>query len=208
MAAYLHDVVGQNLASVKIQLGMAKRSISGEVSVSLEHALSVVDQVISETRAMTFEIASPLLDELGFDPALERLVDKLKEDHSLKVDILSDGSADLLDRSARDLLYRSIRELLINVVKHAEVENAEVSIEKQGGFVEATVRDRGKGYSPGEADNSNTDFSFGLFGLRERLSVIQGELVCRSAPGEGTEATVRLRLREGGLHEHKGSGCR
>lgn len=208
MAAYLHDVVGQNLASVKIQLGMAKRSISGEVSVSLEHALSVVDQVISETRAMTFEIASPLLDELGFDPALERLVDKLKEDHSLKVDILSDGSADLLDRSARDLLYRSIRELLINVVKHAEVENAEVSIEKQGGFVEATVRDRGKGYSPGEADNSNTDFSFGLFGLRERLSVIQGELVCRSAPGEGTEATVRLRLREEGLHEHKGSGCR
>ncbi|EFC90177.1 PAS/PAC sensor signal transduction histidine kinase [Dethiosulfovibrio peptidovorans DSM 11002] len=195
MAAYLHDVVGQNLASVKIRLGLAMRDASGSVREGLKQCVVLADQIISETRAMTFELGSPLLDELGFGPALERMCDVVRRDRGLAVSVKDDGSADLLDRRSRGLLYRSIRELLINVAKHAEVSEAFVSLERDGKFVVATVLDEGRGYDPENLDRSAADLSFGLLSIRERLAGMGGELICRSSPGKGTRATIKLPVR-------------
>ncbi|MDD4836936.1 MAG: PAS domain S-box protein [Dethiosulfovibrio sp.] len=196
MASYLHDVVGQNLASVKIGLGLAKRSLGPGAEV-LDGAISLLNQVIDDTRAMTFDLASPLLEELGFVPALERLCEKLKDDHGLSVHISHDGTWGDLDKRSRDVLFRAVRELLINVAKHAQVDIAQVSLSTEGRLLTAIVSDRGRGYDPDELDRAGANYSFGLFGLRERLAGLGGELICRSSPGNGTEVTVRMR-REGG----------
>ncbi|SMG21210.1 PAS domain S-box protein [Dethiosulfovibrio salsuginis] len=191
MASYLHDVVGQNLASVKISLGLAKRSLGPEAEV-LDGAISLVNQVIDETRTMTFELASPLLDELGLLPALERLCEKLKEDHGLSVQIFHDRSWYDLDKPQRELLFRAVRELLINVAKHGQIDRAEVKLITRGQNLVAVVSDKGVGYDSKELDRGTTN-SFGLFGLKERLAQAGGELICRSAPGKGTVATVIIK---------------
>ncbi len=191
MASYLHDVVGQNLASVKISLGLAKRFLGPEAEV-LDGALSLVNQVIDDTRAMTFELASPLLDELGLVPALERLSEKLKEDHDLSVHISCHRALDDLTKAERELLFRAIRELLINVVKHGHTGRARVKLFHSGSKLVAVVSDRGIGYDPKDLDRWTTN-SFGLFGLKERLAQAGGELVCRSAPGKGTVAMVIIK---------------
>lgn len=196
MASYLHDVVGQNLASVKISLGLAKRAM-GPGAKALDGSIALLDHILDETRALTFELASPLLEELGFVPALERLCEKLKDDHDLSVHISHDRSLDKLDKRSRDTLFRAVRELLINVAKHGQVNQAKVSLSTQGDILTAVVSDQGVGYDTNELERSGANYSFGLFGLKERLAGSGGDLICRSAPGEGTEATVRIRVKEG-----------
>lgn len=78
----------------------------------------------------------------------------------------------------------------------------EVDIEQNGGFIEAVVKDNGVGmssetvdkifmYKPEETDSFN---SIGITNIRDRLLLHYGDsssLTVKSAPGRGTEITIR-----------------
>jgi signal transduction histidine kinase len=91
---------------------------------------------------------------------------------------------------AREALFRTIQEALNNVVKHAGVSEAEVSLAFGTNDVRAVVRDRGRGFDPAAVPSGG----FGLAGMRERIESRGGTFTVTSAPGEGTTVTAGLPL--------------
>jgi two-component system, NarL family, sensor histidine kinase DevS len=87
-------------------------------------------------------------------------------------------------------LYRLVQEALTNVVKHAGAERVSITIadpEDDVGDILVEVTDDGEGF-----DAETATGGFGLVGMRERVSLVHGELEVTSRPGDGT--TVRARI--------------
>jgi signal transduction histidine kinase len=88
-------------------------------------------------------------------------------------------------------VYRFFQEALLNVVKHADVDEASVSLRVEEDMVYAVVRDEGPGFDPDKV-RPDRGRHVGLGLLRERARLSGGGLEVESAPGAGTTLTLRL----------------
>jgi signal transduction histidine kinase len=88
-------------------------------------------------------------------------------------------------------VYRFFQEALLNVIKHADVDEASVALVIDADGVVATVHDNGPGFDP-EQVKSERGRHVGLGLLRERARLAGGSLVVSSWPGDGTTLTLRL----------------
>ena len=186
LAADLHDDAGQllSLASLKLQaLADADGAQRGAWLAELESLLREIRRRVS---SLSFQLSPPLLHDVGLVAALGWLAENLEESHGLRVRIVEEQELEL-DENARVTFYRAIRELLLNVVKHAGVKEARVTISKDGDMARVSVEDNGVGV-PASSRRSG----FGLLALRERVESMGGSLETRGSSGQGTTVVVRL----------------
>ncbi len=198
IAIELHDCIGQNLAISKIKLGALQNSIgSGNISRPLKEIRELVDQAISDTRFLTFDLSPPILYELGFEAALEWLSENISKQHDIPVKYVNDCDSHPVNEHTSVIIFQTVRELLLNVVKHAKTNSVCVSVMKNGRNVYITVKDDGKGFDiSGVNPYKNTTGGFGLFSIRERLDYIGGELEVNTEPGHGTKVIIRVPLNQ------------
>ena len=193
-AADLHDHIGQSLVLAKLelgQLGELTNALEERVHSSIERLEEIIDQALNETRSLTQDLSPQVLYTLGFDAALEWLAENMQERYDLACRVESDNQAVPLSGDAAVVAFQAVRELLINVVKHAAVKEASVCITGKEGEVIIDVKDRGKGFAPDGLDLPRSHGGgFGLFSIRERLSLFGGRLEINSSPGDGTRARV------------------
>jgi signal transduction histidine kinase len=90
-------------------------------------------------------------------------------------------------------VYRFFQEALLNVVKHADVDEADAALAIEGDRLVARVRDAGPGFVPSQVQ-SGGGRHVGLGLLKERARLAGGSLDVATAPGQGTELTLRLPL--------------
>jgi signal transduction histidine kinase len=85
-------------------------------------------------------------------------------------------------------VYRIVQEALRNIVKHSHAQRASVRLEQQGAHLTLNIADSGVGFTPGTLEHSG----LGLVSIRERVNLLGGQVVIRSAPGRGTRLGVRV----------------
>src|SRR5206468_5624395 len=115
--------------------------------------------------------------------------------HGLTVELHTTSESWTLSKDRTVLLYKSIRELLINVVKHAMVDRARVSmnVDSSNSLV-IGVQDRGQGFETASATHNGTKVHFGLRHMRERMTMMGGRCQIDSIIGRGTTVTLSLPL--------------
>jgi signal transduction histidine kinase len=91
-------------------------------------------------------------------------------------------------------IYRIVQEAITNIHKHAQASTVIIAIGETTDTVELSVEDDGCGFD----HSATTKASFGLIGMRERVSLLDGTLTLASEPGHGTKlaATIPSRRRE------------
>ncbi len=92
-------------------------------------------------------------------------------------------------------LYRVVQEALTNVIKHSKATSVLVSMRREDGLLIVTIKDNGRGFNMDEVLKSK-ERGLGLFGMRERMSTIGGELEINTTPDQGTEVVAKSLLRE------------
>jgi PAS domain S-box-containing protein len=198
IATELHDRIGQTLAICKIRLGLLRESASStDLAGSLDKISELIAQTIQDTRALTFELSSPILYELGLEAAVEWLTEHIQEQHGILSDFEDDRQPKPLEDDIRVLLFKVVRELLINVVKHAQARHVKVSMIRDDGNIQITVTDDGAGFDTSKIYRWNMAEGFGLFSIRERLEHLGGYLEIVSQPGHGTRVTLVAPLKCG-----------
>jgi len=130
---------------------------------------------------------------------MESLVERMQELHGIHIDFTDDKQPKPLTEEARALLFRAVKELLVNIVKHAQVRNAGVSIGREDGYVRIMVVDDGVGFATSDIDFSMESAGrFGLFNIKERLHLLNGSLEIASSPSRGTQVTLMAPLERKG----------
>ena len=192
LAIGVHDHIGQKLAISKIKIESLRKSVSSsKLAKTLEETYDLIVQAIKSTRSLTFELSPPVLYELGFEAAMEWLVRQTREQHGLSTKFIDDGKRKPLDNDVRVFLFQAVRELLVNVAKHAQAQNVEVSTRRVGNEIQVRVEDDGVGFDISRTSTQGyTGNEFGLFSIRERLSHIGGYLNVESEAGQGARVTL------------------
>jgi two-component system, chemotaxis family, CheB/CheR fusion protein len=191
----LHDHIQQMLYSVQWRMHMLEEDMEtaggSDVSVHLEEIKQIVAGAINATRTLTVELSPPVLETEGLAEALTWLADQMQELHSLQVSIVRKGDCGVQDKNLSRLIFQIVQELLFNVVKHAGVKEASVTLSCTDDQFQVMVNDQGCGFevTPGSGRASNGT-SFGLISIQERLDLFGGQIEITSTPGSGT--TVRI----------------
>jgi PAS domain S-box-containing protein len=192
LAKTLHDGLQQLLVSASMNLDRqvthdAERG-SGADELLLQAKVNL-DEAINAARSLSFELFPPVLHGSGLPAALTWLADWMRHQHGLVVHVSADPLANSSRKDVRTLLFESVRELLFNTVKHARVDRAVLDLSLgTDSTLCITVEDRGIGFDPAKVVDEAKDgqVGWGLFSIRERLTLLGGRLDVESAPGQGT----------------------
>ena len=190
LAQQLHDDLGQLLAVAQLRLSeMAGRpGAPGEELAALRELLS---QAARATRATSFELYSPLLQQLGLQAALEAQAERLAQQEGLAVRVLGQLRELPLADAVQAVLLRVVRELLCNVRKHARAKQVELVLLQKADELLISVRDDGCGGLGSAA------VGFGLRSAEAQLQALGGRLLLEGHAGQGSCALLCLPLREG-----------
>jgi len=186
LAQWLHDDLQQVLVATKMQVSITQSAVKEPaLRELLRKACHLIDESIGQCRSLTAELAPPILYESGLVPGLEQLARWMEEKHALRVRVFPRADVKPEDQEVAVILFSAARELLFNIVKHAGVNEARVTVSEEDGRIRLTVEDEGVGFEPALA-REEVQTGFGLLNVRERLRLIGGEVQVRSAPGQGT----------------------
>lgn len=195
IALELHDYLAQHLVVCRYQLSQGLQT--PELNTGLKTALVKADELLGEslayTRSLVAQLSPHVLHEYGLIKALQSLGDHMST-QGLTVKVETDREHIALPEDHAVLLYQSVRELLFNILKHAGVNQAVVTVEVVPPMnVQITVADRGNGFSPvSEKPEVTSTGRFGLFSIYERMLVLDGKLDIDSKIGQGTRVTLTL----------------
>ncbi|HKT35515.1 MAG TPA: PAS domain S-box protein [Nitrospira sp.] len=196
LAADLHDYLAQLLALIRIKLGQALQRLPPHVPEGrtlLKEIDDLLQQCLHYARTLMAQLSPSVLQDLGLVPAIHWLAEQMAS-QGLKVDVrVLTQELPSFNQHQSDLLFQAVRELLTNVVKHAGVSTAAVTIQKQDphGCV-LTVRDNGRGFDMNAVHYQPSGEHFGLFSIQERMEAMSGWCRIDSIAGKGT--TVELGL--------------
>ena len=192
IAKTLHDGVQQLLVSASLGLERRMRRDAQQSAGTDDLLAQVKDDLtnaIDAARSLSFELFPPVLHSSGLPAALRWLANQTRSKYGLEVDVTADPLANPGRRDVRTLLFESVRELLFNAVKHAQVDRVSVDLALDSDDqLCIAVQDRGVGFDPAALIDRGKDgqAGWGLFSIRERLTLLGGRLDVESAPAQGT----------------------
>jgi signal transduction histidine kinase len=89
-------------------------------------------------------------------------------------------------------VFRIVQEALTNVLKHAQATRVSVMLEYRYDELLVIVEDNGRGFQPEVPLTVKECGGLGLVGIRERVSLIGGNLNIESEPGAGATLVIRI----------------
>ena len=202
IARELHDQTGQRLTSIIMTLGVLEEVVSTPEARAHVHDLrNTVAQILKEVRDLALHLRPAVLDDLGLLAALRHYLKGYQNRFRLLVDFHVLGlDGKRLPPEVETALFRIAQEALTNVARHAQAHSVTVLLEDRGASAMLIVEDDGRGFDVARVmDSRPHEGNLGLYGMRERASLLGGTLTVESTPGRGTTVFVRIPLegREG-----------
>lgn len=196
LASELQHSMAQHLTALKCQLEALQRATTPEaIQQRTELARVLVDGLVDWVRRLSLQLRPSMLDDLGLRPALDWYVECLQSQTSLQVQVQHCGLERRFAPEIETGVFRITQELLQNVSEHACTQAASLRLWAHDGLLSLQVSDEGKGFEPEQV--LGDDRGRGLVRVQQRVSWLGGSFDLRSAPGEGTCATVHLPLSRG-----------
>ncbi len=187
LAAELHDTVAQSLM-------IARGLLDGPSGpVDLVQVTDYVEDAEEQLRAVMARTRPAALRDGDLASAIGGLRADLRSRYALQVHLAWPDAPAPLPLASAITAYRFCQEALLNVVKHADVDDARLELVVEPDRLVVTVSDDGPGFAP-ELVRPDRGRRVGLGLLRERARVSGGSVEVLSAPGAGTRLVLRLPL--------------
>jgi PAS domain S-box-containing protein len=193
-ARELHDELGQSLTALKMDLESLRAILPSdqpELGERVQGMHALLDGTIAATRRIAADLRPLMLDDLGLAAALDWLTHNFSKHTGIATDLVIDDSVAQVPEPIASALYRITQESLTNVAKYAQATTAEIRLERDGDWVQLLVCDNGRGIRAEDREKRGT---FGLLGIRERVTLLGGEVAISGEPGHGSEVRARIPL--------------
>jgi signal transduction histidine kinase len=203
IARELHDMVAHSIGIIALQAGAAARTVDTQPE-GARQAMLAVETAGRETLAGLRRMLVALReadDERGEDAGEGRDqapltpmatladVERLAETTTaagVRVKVLWRGERRPLPAEVDLSAFRIVQESVTNVVRHANTDSCEVTVDYGAEDLALEITDRGTGVG------ATAGTGYGLAGMRERVVLLHGEFSASPRPEGGFRVTARL----------------
>jgi signal transduction histidine kinase len=191
IAREIHDELGQNLLALRIDVSLLHTRTGNTHPILNRKVNSVLDHIDSTMKAMRLIINNlrPTVLDLGLNAAFEWQVKDFQRRTGINCELVMPEEELVLDDERATALFRILQESLNNILRHAKATGARIELVCDDDRLTMNVADDGVGMFPGCRRKAN---SFGLVGIKERVSTLGGELRIENGPQKGTTITVSI----------------
>lgn len=193
LARELHDAVGQALTAIKMEMGVAMRSIGPDARgrASLEEARSLTENTLQSVRDLSQLLHPSILDDFGLPDALRGFLRSFSQRTGIRTQLVTERMDARLPSDVEVSVYRIVQEATTNVARHSGATVCTVGLGRRDDLLTLTIEDDGRGIEPPIA-GARTRRGLGLIGMRERAQALSGTFVIEPRPEGGTRVTVRV----------------
>lgn len=192
LAREMHDTLIQGCIAVSTLL---KAALSGEVEDResqlhlIDYAATQIHTTVDEARQAVWNLRNEDCTSLELPAALQRMTERLAQEHGLRIRYSSHGKAFPVSLQATHEVMMVARESVFNAILHGHARQIEVELDYLASVLSLSVKDDGAGF---DAAAAFADGHFGLRGMRERIHQFQGKFDIESAPNRGTFVSVQI----------------
>jgi len=191
LARDLHDQTGQSVAAAIMDLKAIEPLVEEKGRERLRYLGKQMEGLGHMLHRIAWELRPASIDELGLTHALENYIEEWSSKNKITADFhCVDTKLDRRSDDIRTTIYRIVQESLTNIAKHAVgATHVGIAISTSDDTLHLTVEDNGRGFDPTALSSR-----LGLAGMRERMSLVGGNLEVESSPGTGATILARIPL--------------
>ena len=193
IATKLNEDLCQRMTGLNLQLHSLSMGPHGDITqmrVRVEELCAQFGDLLSEIQAISDQ-SGHTLELRGLAASVRTFCQQMSARHGVTIDFRHQGVPDNLPNDVALAMFRVLEEALDNAVRHAAVPRVSVSLGCSRDKMRLEVADEGVGFDLEAALRSH---GLGLIGMRERLSLVDGECLIESQPGAGTRIRARVPL--------------
>ncbi len=187
IARELHDELGQALTALRMDLGWLRGKcgthdkLGTPEGARVAAALGVVEQSIVSLRRISEDLRPAMLDSLGLAAAIEDHAARFSQRTGIPCQLQMNREEFELPGDLATAIFRIVQEALTNISRHASASEISIEVTERDDGIRLVVTDDGCGF-----DVTSRTKRFGLLGMRERITMLEGHLEIESRPGHGT----------------------
>jgi two-component system sensor histidine kinase DegS len=194
LARDLEDGVGQLLANAVFELASCRHLLESDrqaVSEGLDALQRELEQGLTEVRQSITDLEpTSVLGNFGLGGGIRRYLEQYEARTQIASRLRINTNIGRLPSIIELAIFRVIQEALLNVQRHAQARQVEVTVAEKEGLLEFRVIDDGAGFNPDRVDVSKKNL--GLARMVDYAALLNGKLKILSDPGHGTQVILSL----------------
>jgi signal transduction histidine kinase len=187
VARELHDDALQRVALLRRELEEIGEVVGAEPAHRLAGVAGELEDLGTVLRTAAHQLHPAAVEKAGLVRALGALGAEYGRAHGLDVRLRLPAAEAVVPTGVGVAAYRIAQEALRNVVRHAGVAEADLSLEAGERTITLRVADAGKGFA---AARPESESGLGLIAMRQRAEALGGTLAVTARPGGGTVVTA------------------
>lgn len=192
VAREIHDGPAQSMANVVLRTELVEKVFILEgfekAKEELNEIKGMVRESLTDVRRIIFNLRPMALDDLGLVPTLKRYIEDLSRMCGTDFEFKTFGKEYRLPPTMEVALFRLVQESLSNVKKHSKATDVQLKLEFQRDRIFLIISDNGIGFDM----KQKTREGFGILGMKERVKLLEGQIVIQSAHGKGTKVFLSV----------------
>ncbi len=198
IARDMHDGPAQAMSNVVLKAEICEKMAEVDLDkaiTELKNLKEVVRSCLKDVRRVIYDLRPMSIDDLGLKPTLQKYIENFSQQHGIQIELRIWGEINRVKDSNIILtVFRVVQECLNNIRKHANASYACVQLECADMSLTLRIKDDGDGFDVSSLNEFNRDEigGFGVFGMKERVELLDGTFSIESSFGIGT--TVRVQM--------------
>ena len=149
----------------------------------------MTDSAMKSVQRIATELRPGALDHLGLADALRQEAQRFQQRGGITCELDLPAEPLELPKQVATAVFRVFQEALTNIGRHAKATVVRIRLHADADQLTLQVEDNGQGIPPEATADSR---SLGLQGMRERASVLGGEVTISPITPRGTRVSLRL----------------
>jgi signal transduction histidine kinase len=189
----IHDNISLSLTLAKLHLNTCKPEDSSSVTVALESSVDLISKALIDLNDISKSLDADLIEKQGLFQALEYEKEILQRNGQYIVDLQIEGDSIFMESSKELLIFRMIQEACNNIIKHAKATCIGIRLQYLPDMLRIVVSDNGQGFDTNLVEDGNSKRrNAGLKNIRNRASLMHGEVEIESEIQKGSSVTIQI----------------
>jgi signal transduction histidine kinase len=187
IARELHDETSQDLATLLLSIETTTDNPE-ELKKKFVQMKALTGRTLDSIHRLILDLRPSVLDDLGLTSAIRWVAESRLEPLGIDLTFAVTGQERRLKPEIETTVFRIGQEAISNIARHSEASSVSIALDFADSHIGLEVEDNGQGFDLKQFPNG----SFGLLGMKERTSLLDGTFAIDSTAGNGTRLAVTI----------------